>query len=132
MVLGFGYKKYQWGWWYKPLECRLAALELQRLCEYHQLKAWALEGTQIADSMGRGGGCTHTQPPSQFCHLFAKSGGENPMIQSLRLSLIAGYVLLTLWSFRSLHLALRCTHTHTHHMVRSLISSKSEELNLAV
>ena len=58
IVLGFGYKNYQWGWWYMPLKCRLASLGLHTLCEYHQLKA--LEGAQIADSMGRGGGCTHT------------------------------------------------------------------------
>ena len=78
--MGFGDKKYQWGWWYMPLKCRLASLGLHALCEYHQLNAWALEGAQIADSMGWGGGSTHTQEPSQFCHLSAKSEGENPMI----------------------------------------------------
>ena len=43
-----------------PLKCRLQTLGLENRCEYHQLKEWALEGSRIAKSMGRGGGCTHT------------------------------------------------------------------------
>ena len=43
-----------------PLSCRLQALNVKLLCDYHSLKAWALEGASIAVSLGRGGGCTHT------------------------------------------------------------------------
>ena len=61
VVTGFGYKKYQWAWWYMPLRCRLQALGLQGLCEYGALKTWVADGKAIALSLGRGGGCTHTQ-----------------------------------------------------------------------
>ena len=40
LVLGFGYKHYKWEWWYMPLTCRLRALHLESLCNYHSLKAW--------------------------------------------------------------------------------------------
>ena len=63
IVLGFGYKHYKWEWWYIPLKCRLQALGLDNLCKYHALKGWALEGSHIAESMGRGG-CTQTQESS--------------------------------------------------------------------
>jgi len=66
LVLGFGYKHYKWEWWYMPLTCRLQALNLQSLCDYHCLKTWALEGASLAVSLGRGGGCTHTQESSQY------------------------------------------------------------------
>ena len=66
LVLGFGYKHYKWEWWYMPLTCRLRALHLESLCDYHSLKAWALEGASFAVSLGRGGGCTHTQEPSKY------------------------------------------------------------------
>ena len=61
VVTGFGYKKYQWTWWYMPLRCRLQALGLPGLCEYGALKQWVADGKAIALSLGRGGGCTHTQ-----------------------------------------------------------------------
>ena len=66
LVLGFGYKHYKWEWWYMPLTCRVQALNLKSLCDYHILKAWALEGASIVVSLGRGGGCTHTQESSQY------------------------------------------------------------------
>ena len=66
LVLGFGYKHYKWEWWYMPLMCRLRALHLESLCDYHSLKAWALEGASFAVSLGKGGGCTHTQESSQY------------------------------------------------------------------
>ena len=66
LVLGFGYKHYKWEWWYMPLTCRLRALHLESLCDYHSFKAWALEGASFAVSLGRGGGCTHTQESSQY------------------------------------------------------------------
>ena len=66
LVLGFGYKPYKWEWWYMPPTCRLPALYLESLCNSHSLKAWALEGASFAASLGRGGGCTHTQQSSQY------------------------------------------------------------------
>ena len=64
LVLGFGYKHYKWEWWYMPLTCRLQALNLKSLCDYHRLKAWAHEGASFAVSFGSRGGCTHTQESS--------------------------------------------------------------------
>ena len=42
-------------------------LQLAAACDYYQIKAWALEGARIGESLGRGGGCAHTrtQEPSQ-------------------------------------------------------------------
>ena len=45
LVLGFGYKRYKWEWWYMPLTCRLQALNLKSLCDYHKV-----------ESLGPGGG----------------------------------------------------------------------------
>ena len=58
LVLGFRYKHYQCEWWCTPLTCRLQALKLQWLCDYHSLKAWALDGASFTVSLGRGGWCT--------------------------------------------------------------------------
>ena len=44
-----------------PLKCRLDAVNLGALCEYYQVKRWALEGVALAETLGRGGGCTHTR-----------------------------------------------------------------------
>ena len=66
VVMGFGYKNYKWEWWYMPLQCRLTSMGLAKLCEYHRVKQWALEGASLADSLGKGGGDTHTQQLSQF------------------------------------------------------------------
>ena len=69
IVLGFGYNKYHWEWWYMPLKCRLQSLGLTALCDCHHVKRWVLEGVSLAEAMGRGGRCTHThthtQEPSQ-------------------------------------------------------------------
>ena len=44
VVTGFGYKGYQWSWWYMPLKCQLQALGLGNLCEYGALKpGWPTE-----------------------------------------------------------------------------------------
>ena len=61
IAMGCGYKKYKWVWWYLPLKCRLEGLGLLDLCEYQRLKKWAREGAHVATTLGRGGGCTHTQ-----------------------------------------------------------------------
>ena len=66
LVLGFGYKKFKWQWWYMPVTCRLRALHLESLCNDHSLKACALGRASLAVSLGRGGGCTHTQESSQY------------------------------------------------------------------
>ena len=54
-----------WSW---PLKCRMEGLGLQALCE---LRRWALVGSRVAHTMGRGGGCTHThtthaRPPARL------------------------------------------------------------------
>ena len=66
LVLGFGYKHYKSEWWYMPLTCRLGALHLELLCDYHSLRACTQEGASFAVSLGRGGGCVHTQESSQY------------------------------------------------------------------
>ena len=42
LVLGFGYIKYKWEWWYMPLKCRLSTLGLVQLCDFHTVKWWAV------------------------------------------------------------------------------------------
>ena len=108
LVLGFGYKHYKWEWSHM---LRLRALHLESLCNYHSLKAWALEGASFAVSLGRGGGCL----------LSAKSFSEDLWVwvtEHLRCLSVpdTDYVFLTLLSFCSClsHCVLQSAHcTHT-------------------
>ena len=73
VVTGFGYKVYRWEWWYMPLKCMLDSLGLQALYSYSLLKMWVANGAAITENLGRGGGCTHTQPSAEFWPIVAKS-----------------------------------------------------------
>ena len=84
-----------------------------------------MEGSHIADSMGRGGGCAHTQELSQFCHLSVTSVNETLKLvpsphppQVGVLSTIAADCKLCLFDTVELsHVAYGIafhTHTHTH------------------
>ena len=59
-----------------PLKCRLQNLGLTHLCTYPVLESWVAQGQSIALKLGRGGGCTHTQPS---LNNFANCGRERHM-----------------------------------------------------